>query len=61
MPEGFSRILFSQQARLKKQQLRNPSQGETEFGVCQPAVAEVSDEPARKFHLTHCQEKHVSH
>ena len=30
----------------KKQKLRNPSQSETEFGVCQPAVAEASYEPA---------------
>ena len=30
----------------KKQKLRNPSQSETEFGACQPAVAEASYEPA---------------
>ena len=39
---------FCQQARLKKQKLHNPSQSETEFGICQPAVAEVSYEPASK-------------
>ena len=32
----------------KKRKLRNPSQCETEFGVCQPAVAQASYEPARE-------------
>ena len=32
----------------KKQKLRNPRQCETEFGVCQPAVAQTSYEPASK-------------
>ena len=32
----------------KNQKLRNPSQSETEFGVCQPAVSEASYEPASK-------------
>ena len=31
-----------------KKKLRNPSQCETEFGVCQPAVAQASYEPASK-------------
>ena len=39
---------FLPASKVKKQKLRNPSQSETEFGVCQPAVAEVSYEPASK-------------
>ena len=41
--------VFCQPARLKKKKkLRNPSQRETEFGVCQPAVAQASYGPASK-------------
>ena len=45
----------------KKKKIRNPSQRETEFGVCQPAVAQASYEPASRVSFnTHCQEKHKS-
>ena len=45
----------------KNKKLRNPSQRETEFGVCQPAVAQASYKRANRVSFnTHCQEKHKS-
>ena len=53
---------FCQPARLKKnKKLRNPSQRETEFGVCQLAVVQASYERASRVSFnTHCHEKHKS-
>ena len=45
MLDGF---FPASKVKKKKKKLRNPSQCETEFGVCQPAVAEASYEPASK-------------
>ena len=47
----FDGFLPASKVKKKKQKLRNPSQCETEFGVCQPAVAEASYEPASKVSI----------
>ena len=39
MLDGF---LPASKVKKKKKKLRNPSPRETEFGVCQPAVAQAS-------------------